>query len=57
MRQTIGVGVERVSWSVTAALFALVAMVLFLSGYDGYGVVFLVVAASAAVNTLPVRQS
>jgi hypothetical protein len=57
MRQTIGVGVERISWSVTAAMFALVAVTLFLSGYVGYGGVFLVVAASAAVNTLPAHDA
>jgi hypothetical protein len=45
--------IERIAWSVTAAAFVTVAIVLFLTGYDGYGAVFLVVAVSAAVNTLP----
>lgn len=44
---------ERIAWSVTATVFVAVAITLFLTGYDGYGGVFLVVAASAAVNTLP----
>lgn len=50
-------GFERISWTITAAVFALVALVLLLSGYDGYGGVFLAVALAAAVNTLPAREA
>lgn len=53
MRQTIRVDLERLAWAITAAVFAIVAVVLFFSGYDGYGGVFLVVAAAAAVNLAP----
>jgi hypothetical protein len=45
--------VNRIAWSVTTALFVIVAITLFLSGYDGYGGVFLAVAAAAAVNLIP----
>ncbi|MBI2691362.1 MAG: hypothetical protein HYX29_05415 [Solirubrobacterales bacterium] len=44
---------NRIAWSVTAALFVIVAITLFLSGYNGYGGVFLAVAAAAAVNLIP----
>jgi hypothetical protein len=45
--------VNRIAWSITAAFFVLVAAALFISGYDGYGGVFLGVAAAAAVNLIP----
>ncbi|MGH2959463.1 MAG: hypothetical protein ACRDKE_07640 [Solirubrobacterales bacterium] len=45
--------VNRIAWSVTTALFVIVAISLFLSGYDGYGGVFLAVAGAAAVNLIP----
>lgn len=44
---------ERIVWAVTAAMFVFVAASLFVSGYDGYGGVFLAVAAAAAVNLIP----
>ncbi|MBJ7348031.1 MAG: hypothetical protein JHC87_05620 [Thermoleophilaceae bacterium] len=48
---------ERIAWAVTAGIFVVVAVTLFLSGYDGYGGVFLAVAAAAAVNLLPQHKA
>jgi hypothetical protein len=45
--------VNRIAWSITTALFVIVSVTLFLSGYDGYGAVFLAVAAAAGVNLIP----
>ncbi|MGK2878050.1 MAG: hypothetical protein ACSLFF_05685 [Solirubrobacterales bacterium] len=45
--------VNRIAWSVTTALFAIVSISLFVSGYDGYGGVFLAVAGAAGVNLIP----
>jgi hypothetical protein len=45
--------VNRIAWISTTALFVVVAIALFISGYDGYGGVFLAVAAAAAVNLIP----
>lgn len=41
---------NRIAWSLTTLLFVLTAIALFVSGYDGYGGVFLAVAAAAAIN-------
>lgn len=41
---------SRIAWLVTALGFVLAAVVLFAEGYLGYFLVFLAVAASAAVN-------
>ncbi|MFY9489203.1 MAG: hypothetical protein WAP35_11000 [Solirubrobacterales bacterium] len=48
--------VGRIAWSITTAMFIVIAVTLFLSGYDGYGGVFLAVAAAAAVNLLPLGR-
>ena len=48
--QNTRVDLSRISWLVTALGFAMVAVLLFLDGYVGYFLVFLAVAASAAVN-------
>lgn len=45
--------VNRIAWSLTTALFVIVSISLFVSGYDGYGGVFLAVAVAAAVNLVP----
>ena len=45
--------VNRIAWSLTTAMFVIVSGVLFVSGYQGYGGVFLAVAAAAAVNLIP----
>ena len=52
-RQTTLMGFERIAWAITTAVFVAVAAALFVSGYVGYGGVFLAVAAAAAVNVLP----
>jgi hypothetical protein len=44
---------NRIAWSLTTLLFVITALALFAAGYDGYGGVFLAVAAAAAVNLLP----
>jgi hypothetical protein len=44
------VDLARISWLVTAAGFVVAALLLFASGYVGYFLVFLAVAAAAAVN-------
>jgi len=44
------VSLSRISWLVTAVGFLIAAVLLFLNGYVGYFLVFLAVAASAAVN-------
>jgi hypothetical protein len=49
--------VNRIAWSLTTALFVVVSGALFVSGYDGYGGVFLAVAAAAAVNLIPLGPS
>jgi hypothetical protein len=48
--------VNRIAWSLTAGFFVLVAVALFISGYNGYGGVFLAVAAAAAVNLIPLDR-
>jgi hypothetical protein len=40
----------RAAWLVTVAVALLTALIVFLNGYTGYGVVSLVIAASAAIN-------
>ena len=49
----VGMVVNRIAWSITTVLFVIVSITLFLSGYDGYGGVFLAVAAAAGVNLIP----
>lgn len=44
---------NRIAWSLTTALFVITSIALFVSGYDGYGGVFLAVAAAAAINLVP----
>lgn len=48
--QNTGVGLSRISWLVTATGFVIAAVLLFLNGYVGYFLVFLAVAAAAAIN-------
>lgn len=49
--------VNRIAWSLTSAIFLITALVLFLSGYKGYGGVFVAVAVSAAINLVPVKRA
>lgn len=41
---------SRIAWLTTVAVCLLIAVLLLVGGYEGYGVVALAVAASAAVN-------
>lgn len=52
MRQTCRMSLERAAWFTTVGVFTVTAILLLVTGYLGYGLVFLVVAASAAVNLL-----
>lgn len=41
---------SRIAWTVTVVASLLTAVLLFVSGYNGYGGVAIAVAASAAIN-------
>ena len=41
---------SRIAWLVTVAICAIAAVILLLSGYDGYAGVVLAVALAAAIN-------
>jgi len=45
-----GVPLHRIAWLVTVGAALLTALLLFLSGYNGYGALAIAVAASAAIN-------
>jgi hypothetical protein len=44
------VPLPRIAWSVTVGACLIAALVLLLSGYDGYAGIALAVALSAAIN-------
>jgi hypothetical protein len=44
------VPLSRIAWLTTVLACLLTAVLLFVSGYDGYGVIALAIAASAAIN-------
>jgi hypothetical protein len=44
------VSIARISWIVTVLACLITALILLLSGYQGYAAVFLVVGASAGIN-------
>jgi hypothetical protein len=46
------VAIERIAWIVTVLVALLTALLLLLSGYNGYAGLGLAVAISAAVNLL-----
>lgn len=48
--QNTAVALSHIAWLVTVLGFAVAAVLLFLNGYVGYFLVFLAVAAAAAVN-------
>jgi hypothetical protein len=52
VRQNRGVAIERIAWIATVLVALLTALLLLLSGYDGYAGLGLAVAISAAVNLL-----
>jgi hypothetical protein len=45
-----GVPLSRIAWLLTVAAAAITALLLFLSGYNGYGALAIAVGASAAIN-------
>ncbi|MCP9489952.1 MAG: hypothetical protein MSC31_08760 [Solirubrobacteraceae bacterium MAG38_C4-C5] len=55
MRHHWPVPLNRVAWIATTAASVLIAILLFLGGYTGYGVLGLVVALSAGINLAPER--
>jgi hypothetical protein len=44
------VPLSRIAWLVTVAVCLIAALVLLLSGYDGYAGILLAIALSAAIN-------
>jgi hypothetical protein len=44
------VPLNRIAWVVTVAAALITALLLFLSGYNGYGALAIAVAVSAAIN-------
>lgn len=44
---------ERAGWIGLTAIFVITGTVLFVEGYDGYGLVSLAIALAASVNLLP----
>jgi hypothetical protein len=45
-----GVSFNRIAWLVTVGAAFITALLLFLSGYNGYGAVAIAVGLSAAIN-------
>lgn len=41
---------QRIAWLTTTAVCMITALILFLNGYQGYGVVLIAVGLAAAVN-------
>lgn len=41
---------QRIAWLTTVAAALITALLLFVSGYNGYGALAIAVAASAAIN-------
>jgi hypothetical protein len=41
---------QRIAWATTVAICLVAALLVLLSGYSGYALVLLAVAASAAIN-------
>ena len=50
IREDAAVGFNRIAWLVTVAAALITAVLLFLSGYNGYGAVAIAVGLSAAIN-------
>jgi hypothetical protein len=50
MDDTTRVSLERIAWLVTTAGFVVAAVILLISGYQGYAGISAAVAASAAIN-------
>jgi hypothetical protein len=48
-----GVSFTRIAWLATVAAALITALLLFVSGYNGYGAIAIAVGMSAAINLLP----
>ena len=48
---------NRIAWLVTVGAALITALLLFVSGYNGYGAVAIAVGLSAAINLLPQKKS
>jgi hypothetical protein len=55
IRQDAAVPFNRIAWLVTVGAALITALLLFVSGYNGYGAVAIAVGLSAAINLLPVK--
>jgi len=49
------VSFNRIAWLVTVAAAFVTALLLFVSGYNGYGAIAIAVGLSAAINLLPLK--
>jgi len=47
------VSFNRIAWLITVGAALITALMLFVSGYNGYGAVAIAVGLSAAINLLP----
>jgi hypothetical protein len=52
IRKNTLVAITRIAWMVTVLVALITALLLLLSGYDGYAGLGVAVAASAAINLL-----
>lgn len=48
---------NRLAWLVTIGAAFITALLLFVSGYNGYGAVAIAVGLSAAINLVPLKSS
>jgi hypothetical protein len=53
MGQDAGVSFNRIAWLLTVAAALITALLLLISGYNGYGAVAIAVGLSAAINLVP----
>jgi hypothetical protein len=51
--QDAGVSFNRIAWLLTVAAALITALLLLISGYNGYGAVAIAVGLSAAINLVP----
>jgi hypothetical protein len=56
IREDAGVSFNRIAWLVTVGAALIAALLLFISGYNGYGAVAIAVGLSAAINLLPIKS-
>jgi hypothetical protein len=52
IRKNTAMAIARIAWFVTVAVALITALLLLLSGYEGYAGLGVAVAASAAINLL-----